>query len=319
MEEALTHCSTFAKPNAFQASLSLAITCGLEGGAIALIYSPLSLLGWILHTLTLIRVFVQFHDMAHYSFFPSIQLNTFFGELLGMYLVYPFHAWRLGHNHHHQHFGILLGEDNSQTILFTKREYEQYNLPTRCLVRILREPFVFFFITVPFLWIFGTFILYLSRARESPSNVLTKGFGLTLLFCFASTPFLVSYYLSVVIGAVLFHLQHSVNLPYRKTKEQWNRNSASLEGSTLLHVPFFLKPFTNGIEYHHIHHLQTLVPSYAIQQCHDTFPNWNLCRICEVDYDLACQSLSNVMFDEETGLVVPFSTFAAFAAFFGKN
>jgi omega-6 fatty acid desaturase (delta-12 desaturase) len=313
MEEALTHCSTYAKPNTFQACVSLLLTCGLECGAVVLIYSPFSLLGWILHTLTLIRVFVQFHDMAHSSFFPSIQLNTFFGELLGLYLVYPFHAWKLGHNHHHQHFGILLGEDTSQTILFTKREYEQYNLPTRCLIRILRDPYIFFPITVPFLWIFGTLFLYVARIRESPSNVLTKCVGLLLLYWFASTPYLVCYYLSVVIGAVLFHLQHSVNLPYRKTKEHWNRNSAALEGSTLLHVPGFLKPFTNGIEYHHIHHLHTLVPSYAIQDCHDHFPNWQACGICEVDSDLAWESLSNVMYEEETGLLVPFDPL------FGKN
>jgi omega-6 fatty acid desaturase (delta-12 desaturase) len=89
-----------------------------------------------------------------------------------------------------------------------------------------------------------------------------------------------------------------------------------LEGSTLLYVPAFLKPFTNGIEYHHIHHLHTLVPSYAIQQCHDSFSNWNTCGICEVDYDLAWESLSNVMYDEETERLLPF---APIVPVLGKN
>jgi len=33
-------------------------------------------------------------------------------------------------------------------------------------------------------------------------------------------------------------------------------------------MPQPLKIFTNGIEYHHIHHLNTNVASYAIEACH---------------------------------------------------
>ena len=73
------------------------------------------------------------------------------------------------------------------------------------------------------------------------------------------------------LGTVLFHLQHSVNLPYRQRNAKWDFTKAALEGSTFLDVPFWLKPFTNGIEYHHIHHLNTNVASYVIKECHDSF------------------------------------------------
>lgn len=75
----------------------------------------------------------------------------------------------------------------------------------------------------------------------------------------------ISMILSQIIGTILFHLQHSVNLPYRQRKDKWNFAKAALEGSTFLEIPKILKTFTNGIEYHHIHHLNTNVPSYAIQ------------------------------------------------------
>lgn len=67
-----------------------------------------------------------------------------------------------------------------------------------------------------------------------------------------------------IIGTILFHLQHSVNVAYRQRKTAWNFVTAALEGSTFLDIPYILRPFTNGIEYHHIHHLNTNVASYAI-------------------------------------------------------
>jgi len=36
------------------------------------------------------------------------------------------------------------------------------------------------------------------------------------------------------MGSTLFHLQHSVNIPYRQRKEKWNSTKAAIEGSTYL-------------------------------------------------------------------------------------
>ena len=62
--------------------------------------------------------------MAHYSFFASVPLNKIIGTILGIYVHFPFDAWRIGHNHHHKHFGNIDRLDLSQTILFTKKQYD---------------------------------------------------------------------------------------------------------------------------------------------------------------------------------------------------
>jgi omega-6 fatty acid desaturase (delta-12 desaturase) len=74
-----------------------------------------------------------------------------------------------------------------------------------------------------------------------------------------------SLHVAQAIGTILFHLQHSVNMPYREHQQKWNFAKAAVEGSTFLYIPKLLRPFTNGIEYHHIHHLNTNVASYVIQ------------------------------------------------------
>lgn len=304
----IEHCKQFAKPNAYKATVTIAHTLFVECLAVLCIQSPFPLVGWMIHTLTRIRWFVIFHDMAHYSFFPSIAYNQFFGEWLGIYAIFPFQAWRDGHNHHHQHFGLLGGEDVSQTILFTKQEYLAYPWAKRIGIRMIREPIVFFLVTVPTLWTFGTLVQYLRTYPWYHRIVFTKLAALLLFGMVASVEMWVSYYCSIVLGGVLFHLQHSVNTPYRKREGEWTRDTASLLGSTYLQIPPLLSFFTLGIEYHHIHHLHVMVPSYCIAECHSSYPPGEWAGVVKVDAELALESLQNVMYDEEKGLCVGFDT-----------
>ena len=109
-----------------------------EVAAIALIHLNFGIIGWSLHALNAVRIFIQLHDMAHFSFFTSFSLNRWIGKLFGIYVHYPFDAWRDGHNHHHRHFGNLDRLDLSQTILFTKKQYESWSAPKRILARFFR-------------------------------------------------------------------------------------------------------------------------------------------------------------------------------------
>jgi omega-6 fatty acid desaturase (delta-12 desaturase) len=109
-----------------------------EALAVVLIHVNLGLFGWTLHTLNMVRLFIQFHDMAHFSFFSSITMNKLVGKMIGVYVHFPFNNWRDGHNHHHKHFGNLDRMDLSQTILFTKQQYDNMKMPLKLAVRIFR-------------------------------------------------------------------------------------------------------------------------------------------------------------------------------------
>ena len=151
------------------------------------------------------------------------------------------------------------------------------SLGKRILIRVFREPIVFFLFTAPFVWFFGTIYVVGRRYGVISKPFFEKIASLALVFFIfpllgvSALNFSISIWGTNLIGTILFHLQHSVNLPYRKHKESWDFSKAALEGSTFLEVPFWLAPFTDGIEYHHIHHLNTNVASYAIRECHDSF------------------------------------------------
>ena len=117
------HVLKYCQPNDTEAWKGIAVTLIYQAMAIFLIHTRLYILGWVLNALVIVRMFVQFHDMAHFNYFKSISLNKVVGSLLGVYVHFPFQAWRDGHNHHHKHFGNLDRLDLSQTILFNKKQY----------------------------------------------------------------------------------------------------------------------------------------------------------------------------------------------------
>jgi omega-6 fatty acid desaturase (delta-12 desaturase) len=137
-EEIKSKVMKFAEPDDRKAWISLGYSLCIELVAILLIRTNLLIMGWGLHTLNEIRLFVQFHDMAHLSFFNSMTLNKVLGNVLGIYNHFPFAAWRDGHNHHHKHFGNLDRLDLSQTILFTKSQYNQMSPLKRFAIRLFR-------------------------------------------------------------------------------------------------------------------------------------------------------------------------------------
>lgn len=121
--ELTNYINNYIKPNDRKAWLALFMSFVYQAVAVLLIQFNLKLLGWTVHTLNMVRFFIQFHDMAHFSYFESIRTNKIVGHIIGIYTHFPFDMWRDGHNFHHKHFGNLDKLDLSQTILFTKGQY----------------------------------------------------------------------------------------------------------------------------------------------------------------------------------------------------
>jgi omega-6 fatty acid desaturase (delta-12 desaturase) len=71
------------------------------------------------------------------------------------------------------------------------------------------------------------------------------------------------------LGFILFHNQHTFNPPYIVNNESWNMKNSGLLGSSFIQIPIFLKYFSGGIEYHHIHHINAKIPGYNLQKYHE--------------------------------------------------
>ena len=118
--------------------MNLGVSFLIEATVVILVKFDFYYSGWLLHCLNLARFFVQFHDTGHFNFFETVEMNRFVGRILGIYMQFPFQMWRDGHNYHHKHFGNLDKTDISQSILWTKKNWEKWSTSKKIAFRIFR-------------------------------------------------------------------------------------------------------------------------------------------------------------------------------------
>lgn len=219
-----------------------------------------------LFSLTLIRIFIIFHDMAHDSFFPNSKVNYFVGLLLGTLVVTPHSTWTFGHNHHHKHSNKLDKKQYSQTSPWDVDRFHNEQEWKKKIYKFVYGGYTLFTI-VPTLY----FIIVQHLTAYWYENILHLSYLVFLGMNFGYQQLLyilASYLLGGTLGFLLFHSQHTFDNVYKKKEDEWDYFKNGIYGSSFIQVPWFLKYFTCGIEYHHIHHLNTFVPSYNLHNCH---------------------------------------------------
>lgn len=255
--------------------------------------------------LTLVRLFVIFHDCCHNSFFKITKeqyingdygYNKIVSEILEPLVGYDEYSWRTGHSRHHKNQGNMLLEDEARTVIL-KTKYDNYPLFKKILYRIFRNPIVFFPLAAIYIFLIQHLfkILYILKVIILYYFIYILG-GLSLL-----KKFIIAQYIGGIFGLILFHLQHCVNDGYFekfKENDSLSRNRASLHGSSFLKIPYILKWFTFGIEYHHIHHMSPRIPSYNLQKCHEeNIEKFN--KVTQVNILKAFKSIFHILYDEK--------------------
>ncbi|KAK9820038.1 hypothetical protein WJX72_005379 [[Myrmecia] bisecta] len=203
---------------------------------------------------------------------------------------------------------FVLAHDAMHGALF--KTSKANNKTKQAVLRVVRDPFIFFTVIpiVVFMLFYRIPRLRKSRNAGRPTGVaftnVFKAVELSLGVAVLGWTWLRCELLAAGIGAgigfMLFHLQHHVNTAYRAPQSTHNRLDAALLGSTYVPIPWCLRWVTLGIEYHHIHHLSTLVPCYQLQACHQEAPEGCWDDVLVVTPLKALRSMFHVMWNAET-------------------
>ena len=276
----------YRRPNPWIAIRQLGSTLGLLAGLGWLMWLSLAVGYWLVLLLAIpaagmmVRLFIFQHDCGHGSFFPAYQANRWVGRALGLFTLTPYEGWRHDHALHHANHGDLdlRGEGDIRTL--TVDEYRQRRWWARLGYRLYRHPLVMFglFPTLLFAVRFRSSFGKPRQRRKQQASIWLTNLGLLGLITAASWViglgvFLLLYapvlIISATIGVWMFYVQHQFNPTYWKRHDQWDRVHASLHGSSYYRLPTLLQWFTGNIGLHHIHHLDTRIPNYRLQQCLD--------------------------------------------------
>lgn len=243
----------------------------------------LALMSVILNSFFLVRIFIIQHDCGHHSFFDpetSEKWNRIWGWVGSIFSTLPFVHWAKVHHYHHLNTGKLEARDIGDIDFKTVDEYRKLTPFRRWGYRVFRSAFTIFII-VP--------VYYFVVANRNPYSSTFKGMTMkirisqvlnNLLIVVVYTmgalllgwKFLVVQAITVFFFSLIafwfFFVQHSHERTYQKwyDKGEWQFVDASLKGASRYDLHPVFHWLTGNIGFHHIHHLNSTIPSYRLQE-----------------------------------------------------
>jgi acyl-lipid omega-6 desaturase (Delta-12 desaturase) len=265
----------------------------------------------------LVRIFIIQHDCGHQSFTTSRKANDIIGQICSFLSFIPYRYWAKSHNFHHGHNGILWEHrDIGDIELLTVKEFKE--LPRWRKIKYA------FFRSAPILFIIGP-IWYIFLNNRLPmirmkgwehahrsllvNNILLVAIHAGIIWAFGIEAFLLVQLPIVVLFGIIaiwfFYVQHQHETAYKQWKDKWDYIRAAVQGSTYYKLPRIFHWLTGNIGYHHIHHLNPLVPNYELARCHKENPIME--KVANsITFIESLKCMFNKLWDEEQQRMISF-------------
>lgn len=271
----------------------------------------------------LVRIFIIQHDCGHGSFLPKRWANDAIGRICSLLTLTPYASWRRQHAGHHGIWNDLDRRANGVDIYsscLTADEYRALGPRQQWWHRATRHPIVANVLLPPLVFL----VLYRfpfdtppGWRRERRAVYVTN---IALIAAIAGVGGLVGYsrlaavqlpvmVLASIIGVWLFSVQHRFEEAWWARHDRWHPADAAMHGSSFLRLPRVLQWFTGNIGFHHVHHLNPLVPNYRLQACHERIAP--LVAVPELSLWDGLRASRYVLFDEARSRMVTFREAAA--------
>lgn len=255
------------------------LACALTAAALAP-WWPLRLTASILGALLLVRVFILYHDFMHGSILRGSKVARALFYVYAAVNLTPPRSWRDSHNFHHANVGRIAGSNVGAFPLMTVEMWRQASSAQRLKYRLIRHPLTILFAYVTIFMSSVTLLPLLRRpARYWDSALALLAHGsliatLWLLGGFDTVFFalLLPMAMAATLGGYLFYAQHSFPGMRILPEKDWTAYRASLVSSSYLKLGSVLRWFTGNIGFHHVHHLNSLIPFYRLPDAMAAIP-----------------------------------------------
>ena len=111
-------------------------------------------------------------------------------------------------------------------------------------------------------------------------------------------------HIAAAIGGWLFFIQHQFDETEWYQPDEWDVQVAAVHGSSYYVLPKVLQWATGNIGLHHVHHLNSMVPNYRLQECMDALPELSQVNRLTLRESLRCVKLT--LWDENKRQLVSY-------------
>lgn len=245
--------------------------------AAAVVWSPhpaLQATASVLLGLTLVRIFIFWHDYLHTAIFRGSKVAPWILGVFGWWLLAVDSVWKETHDYHHANNAKLIGSSIGSYPVVTLATWRRMSPAMRLSYRATRHPLTMLFGYL-FVFVFGMALAPFRRnARRHwkvPLALLTHyavvalavwGLGWWTGLLLTLVPTMVAS----AAGAYLFYAQHNFPAMQLRDRRSWDYYEAALRSSSMFDMPRWMHWFTGNIGYHHVHHLNHRIPFYRLPE-----------------------------------------------------
>lgn len=227
----------------------------------------------LLAGLTLVRVFILYHDFQHGTILHGSRLAKVIMTAYGLAALNPPSIWKRSHNHHHKNTAKIFGASIGSYPVMTVTAWERATRGQRLGYAISRHPLTMAagYFTI---FIYGMCIRSLiASPREhldsAVSMVVHAGLIALALWHGWDTLLLgmmIPCWIASAAGAYLFYVQHNYPAAKLHDRAEWDYVAAATLSSSHLRLGRLMNWFTGNIGYHHVHHLNSRIPFYRLPE-----------------------------------------------------
>jgi omega-6 fatty acid desaturase (delta-12 desaturase) len=263
---------------------SLASTLFLVGLALTIAavapWLPVRLAASVLGALLMVRAFIFYHDYMHGALLRGSRLAQVLFCAYGALALTPPRSWRFSHNYHHANVGKIVGSNIGSFPILTTDMWRTAGKWERFAYRLSRSPVTLAF---SYLTIFAINITLLPLLRsprahwDSAVALLAHGGLVAILWTLAGfevalLAFVLPMALASALGGLLFYAQHNFRGMHILSPEEWTFYEAALRSASYLELGRTMNWLTGNIGYHHVHHLNPLIPFYRLPEAMAAIP-----------------------------------------------
>ena len=239
----------------------------------------LKLVGTLMVTAGIVRLFMVGHDACHGSFSGNKKLNAICGRIAFLPSMTAFSLWQVGHNTAHHGFNNLKGRDQVWAPL-SKPEYDAMPRHRQLLEHLYRSGFGWGAYYLIEMWWKKLYFashkeIGSSRRKYKLDSLLVTAGALAWLGAVAfaaratDQSFALLYALAVVVPFLLWnavigfvvYLQHtSPSIAWFLNRHEWQRNKAYLTATARVRFPLGIDRLMHGIMEHNAHHVNPGIP-----------------------------------------------------------
>jgi omega-6 fatty acid desaturase (delta-12 desaturase) len=230
--------------------------------------------------LTMVRMFVIYHDHQHHTILHRSKPADILFKLYGIFILAPTSIWKRSHDYHHNHNCKLFSASIGSYPVMTKQKFLQSSKAEQRSYLAIRHPLTILFGYFT-MFIYGmcvrSFISAPKRHWDSLIALIVHISISVLIFVYlgwfiwllaAIVPFLIAF----MIGAYLFYAQHNFPGVTFREKDEWCYEEAAMASSSYMVMNPFWRWVTANIGYHHIHHINSRIPFYRLPEVMESLP-----------------------------------------------